>query len=391
MVVVGSSLAPDLRNAALICGVDDGCILREQKNKDIAAIFGTENTESIQAEKIYGSFEDETAKAIYFVPYPHAMEIITPRTLGHVLNWIQQGVPAPNSIPPSNQIWLWRYLGSLIAMVGLVLFFFPLGAILLRTPFFKSLVKPTPEFKGLTGKSWWIGAILTVVIPVGTLFYMATVSSKILPASTLFPMGRISSIMGWTVFGALISIILILVNHYLLKGDRNATAYNYGLTNEDGKIEWRNIGKSFLLAFCLFGIGYIVLVLLYRWLLVDFRIFEVSFRLLTPKRFRTMFPYLIPWMFSYIVLGANLHGLMRPKDGKASFWRELLINIILLAPFYYLWWPLHYGPLYAGSPEWFAGGYMKYWLWAFPPTLTIVAAISTYYTAKQGVFSQALF
>jgi len=384
MVIMGGSLDPALKNAALVCGIDDGCILREQRNKSTAEIFGTENAESIEVGKVYGSFEDGTAKAMYLIRYPHAMTIITAEPVRILLNWVQEAIPAPNPIAPSNQIWLWKYFGALIAMVGFVFLFFPLGAILLRTPFFKTIIKPLPEFKGFTGKSWWLGAVLTVVVPVASLFYMATVSSKILPASNIFPMGRISSIMGWTVFGALVSIILMLINHYALKGDRDATAYNYGLTDENGKIEWCNIGKSFLLAFSLFGIGYAVLVLIYRWLLVDFRVFEVSFRLLTPTRFRIMFPYLIFWIFSYIVLGANLHGLMRPKDGKASFWRELIINIILLAPFYYLWWPLHYAPLYAGNPELFAGGYMKYWLWAFPPTLTIVASISTYYYRKTG-------
>jgi len=384
MVVAGGSLDPALKNAALICGIDDGCILNERKNQSTAEIFGVENAQSIEAGKIYGSFEDGTAKAMYLIPYPHAMTIITNEPLRHIINWIQQAVPAPNPIPASNRIWVWKYIGSLIAMVGLVLFFFPLGALLLCTPFFASLVKPMPESKGLQGKFWWIGAVLTVVIPVVSLFYIATVSSQILPASSVLPMGRINSIMGWTVFSALITVIVMLVNHFVLKGDRNATAYNYGLTSEDGRIEWCNIGKSLLLALCLFGIGYIVLAALYRWLLVDFRIFEVSFRVLTPERFRIMIPYLLFWIPSYIVLNANLMGLMRLKDGKESLWREMLVNVLLLAPFYYLWWPAHYGPLYAGSPEYFAGGYMKYWLWAFPPTLTIVAAISTYFYRKTG-------
>jgi hypothetical protein len=279
---------------------------------------------------------------------------------------------------------LWNFAGSALAMAGFVLFFLPLGAILLQTSFFRSLVKPVPQFKGFTGKSWWIGAILTVLIPVGSLFYMHTVTSKIIPASGFWPMSRVNGIMGWALFVAIVTIILILVNHYVLKGDRNATTNNYGLTDEDGKIEWRNIGKSLLLAFSLFGIGYLVLVLVYRWLLVDFRIFEVQFKLLTPARFRIVLQYLIPWMLAYIVVGANLHGLMRTKDGSKSIGREILVNILLLAPWYYLWWPIYYGPLYAGSPAFFAGGMMHYWLWAFPPTLAIVAAISTYYYHKTG-------
>jgi pimeloyl-ACP methyl ester carboxylesterase len=380
MVNVGSSPNPGSKNFAVILGVDDGT--------PDPALFETDDISTIEAGKTYGSFENGTAKAYYPVPFPHATEIVTTRPLRYALDWIQDAIPAPNPISGSSQIWPWKYIGSMIAMAGLVFFFLPLGSILLRTPFFKSLVQPVPKFKGFTGKSWWIGAILTVVIPVGSLFHLHyLVQTYILPSSALWPMDRPNGIMGWAVITGLISVILMMVNHFVLKGDRNAIAHNYGLTSEDGKIEWCNIGKSFLLAFSLFGIGYYVLVLVYRWLLVDFSVFEVSFRLLTPARFLIVLKYLLPFMFAYIVVGANLHGLMRLKDGSASFWRELLVNIILLAPFYLLWFPIYFGGLYAGGAEWSFGTgriMMKDWLWSFPTMLTIVAVVSTYFYHKTG-------
>jgi hypothetical protein len=382
MVNVGSSPNPGQRNTAIILGVDDG-------KDSLLEIFGTEDVSSVEVGKTYGSFEDGTAKAFYSVPYPHATEIVTPKTLGYGLNWIQQAIPAPNPIPGSNQIWLWYHLGSVITMAGFVFLFLQLGAILLRTPFFKSLVKPVPEFKGSTGLAWWIGAVLTVLIMAGSLFYFHWLFQHyIIPSSKLWPMDRPNGIMGWAVATGLISIIVILLNHFVLKGDRNATAHNYGLTSEDGKVEWLEIGKSLLLAFALFGIGYYVLVLVYRWLLVNFGVFEVAFRLLTPERFWTVLKYLIPWMFAYIALGTNLHGLMRPKDGKAKLGLEILVNVLLLAPWFYLWFPIYFGPLYSGGTAMsFAGGgmiMMKDWLWSFPPTLTIVAVVSTYFYHKTG-------
>ena len=266
--------------------------------------------------------------------------------------------------------------------------FLALGSILLKTPFFKSLVKPVPEFKGNTGLAWWIGAVLTVLIMVGTLFYFHWLfQSYVFPSSNLWLMDRVNGIMGWALATGLISVILILVNHYVLKGDRNATAHNYGVTNENGKIEWLEIGKSLLLAFAVFAIGYYVLVLVYRWLLVNFGVFEVGFRLLTPARFAVVLKYLIPWMIAYVMLGANLHGLMRPRDGKVKLWQEILINVILLAPWFYLWFPIYFGPLFNGGVEMTFGSgmvMMKYWLWSFPPTLTIVAVVSTYFYHKTG-------
>ena len=389
MFVVGSSGAvmdkdvdpTTLKNFAYICGIEDKC---RYDPSAVAPIFGTEDLKSIQAEKIYGSFEDGTARALYYVPYPHATQIITPGPLNHILNWIQQAIPAPNPIPGSNQIYLWRYLGSMIAFVGFVLFLLPLGTILLRTPFFKSLAQPVPEFKGNTGKAWWIGAVLTVLILTGSLFIFVSLATKLIPNSTFWPMGRPNRIMGWALLGSLVTVIIILLNHYVLKGDRNATAHNYGLTSQDGKVEWRNIGKSLLLAFFVFGIGYLVLVLVYRWLLVEFSVFEVAFRLLTPARCLIVLRYLIPWMISYIILGANLHGLMRPKDGKTKLWKEILINVLLLAPWFFLWFPLYFGTFYAGTTHVSSAGRIEDWIWAFPPMLTMVAVISTYYYHKTG-------
>jgi len=390
MFVVGSSspimdkdVDPTaLKNFAYICGIEDKCRFDPSA---VAPIFGKEDLKSIEAEKISGSFEDGTARALYYVPYPHATQISTQGPLRHIIDFIQQAIPAPNPISPSNQVWMWRYIGSMIAMAGFVFFFLPLGAILLRTPFFKSVAQPIPEFKGLTGKSWWIGAILTVLILAGSLFIFVVLTQKLIPSSTFWFMGRPKRIMGWAVLTSLVTIILILVNHYVLKGDRNATAHNYGLTSQDGKVEWRNIGKSLLLAFSLFGIGYYVLVLVYRLLLVDFSVFEVAFRLLTPTRSRIVLQYLIPWMFAYIVLGANLHGLMRPKDGTKSLGREILVNILLLAPWFLLWFPLYFGSFYAGGTGLFASGErIEDWIWSFPSMLTIVAAISTYFYHKTG-------
>lgn len=384
MVNVGSTPNPGARNSAMILGVDDG-----DDEATLGPIFDLIDVTTLESGKIYGSFEDGTAKALYSVPYPHATEIVTPRTLGYGLDWIQQAITAPNPIPGSNQIWWLHHLGSMIAMVGFVILFLALGSILLKTPFFKSLVKPVPEFKGHTGLAWWIGAVLTVVIMAGSLFYFHWLfQHHIISSTKLWPMDRPNGIMGWAVATGLISVILILVNHYLLKGDRNATAYNYGVTNEDGKVEWLEIGKSLLLAFAMFGIGYYVLVLIYRWLLVNFGVFEVAFRLLTPQRFAIVLQYLIPWFIAYIALGTNLHGLMRPKDGKAKLWKEILVNVLLLAPWFYLWFPIYFGPLYNGGVgmTFGSGGMvmMKDWLWSFPPTLTIVAVISTYFYHKTG-------
>ena len=151
MVNVGSTPNPGARNSAIILGVDDG-----DDEATLGPIFDPVDVKTLEIGKVYGSVADGTAKVLYSVPYPHATEIVTPKTLAYGLNWIQDAIPAPNPIPGNSQVWLLFHFGSVFAAVGFVMLFLALGSILLKTPFFKSLVKPVPNSrvtKGLPGGS----------------------------------------------------------------------------------------------------------------------------------------------------------------------------------------------------------------------------------------------
>ena len=205
--------------------------------------------------------------------------------------------------------------------------------------------------------------------------------------------------MGWTVLVAVVTVILLLINHYLLKGDKGATAYNYGLTWKEKLIDWGKIGKSLLLAFCIISATYLLVAIIYNVLQVDLRMWNEGLRLMTLHRVGDVLKYAIPFMLGYIVFAANLHGLLRPKDGSASLGREMLTNILIIAPWYYLWaiwWgPFSYLKTHPGGPP-FAQGFMQHWFWALPPVMLAWTVISTYFYRKTGkvyvgAFVNALF
>ena len=49
--------------------------------------------------------------------------------------WFQRDLQGGNSLPPENQIWIWKEIGNLIALAGMVLLLFPVGALLLKHQF----------------------------------------------------------------------------------------------------------------------------------------------------------------------------------------------------------------------------------------------------------------
>jgi hypothetical protein len=109
-------------------------------------------------------------------------------------------------------------------------------------------------------------------------------------------------------------------------------------------------------------------------------------KLLTPARFVRVLKYAPPFALFFIVLGANLHGFLRAKGGTASVVREILTNVAIVAPWYYVWW-IWVGP----APSYlvnhlvpFDRGALYPFTWAFTPIMAAVAVISTYFYRKTG-------
>jgi pimeloyl-ACP methyl ester carboxylesterase len=372
------------RNASYICDLDDRCMYDESGIKRVAGLYGVEDLTGIKHDTLYGSIEDGTGRVLYYVPTVHNATYISPTSIGYTIDWVQKTVKPPRNIDPSSQIWMWRYVGSGIALVGAIFFMLTLGSLLLQTSFFKPLAGAVPEFKGVTGRNWWIAAVITAIVPPATLFLFHGWTAK---SVALWPYNRITGIMGWAVLVAVVTAILLLINHYLLKGDQGATLYNYGLTWRDKGIDWRNIGKSVLLAVCIMGSAYLLLAMVYDWLKIDFRIWNEGLRLLTHIRVRNVLQYVVPFALAFVVFGTNLHGLLRARGGSASLGREMLTNVVIMAPWYYVW-AIWWGPFSAvrsnpAGPS-FAQGFMKHWFWAFPMVMSAFAVISTYFYRKTG-------
>jgi poly(3-hydroxybutyrate) depolymerase len=374
-----------LRNVAYNCGLDDGCKYRESTMETLAAMFGVDDIASVEGGKMYGSIEDGTARLVNYVNTVHNAEYISPQSIANTIDWVQKTVTPPKSIAPSNQLWIWRYAGSTIALAGAIFFMLMVGSLLLTTSFFKPLAEPLPEFKGPQGSNWWIAAVITAIVAPATLFYFHGMTAK--SVGKLWEYNRITGIMGWTVLVAVVTVVLLLINHFLLKGDKDATAYNYGLTWKEKLVDWGKIGKSVLLAICIIASTYLVVAIVYHTLNVDFRMWNEGLRLLTLRRVGDLLKYVIPFALGYIAFAANLHGLLRVKGGSASLGREMLANILIIAPWYYVWaiWrgPGPYISNNPGGPS-FATGFMVHWFWALPPIMLAWTVISTYFYRKTG-------
>jgi hypothetical protein len=318
-------------------------------------VFGT--TEPIVVERLYGSIADGTARILYQPYEEHAGSTDSRAAIGNAIDWMQRTLEGGSGLAPDRQIWPWKLFGTAAALAGALLFIFPMGALLLRTTYFAPLRQSTPPYKGPKGAGWWIGAFLTTAI--GPLLYLWVWKGMFfggwLPPNTLWPQSFTNIYMVWAVVVAVITIGLILANHFIFNSKHEATAYNYGLTSEDGRLDWGTIGKSILLAVLTLLPIHLVLAFVTGVWKVDFRAWVVALLPMSAVRFQAFLAYLVPFAIYFVPLGILFAGFLRVKNGTASLRREMIANAVVLTLGALVWLLVFYVPLMAGGSQIIAG------------------------------------
>jgi hypothetical protein len=320
-------------------------------------VFGTE--EPIVPDQLYGAVADGTARILYQPFEEHAGSTDSSAAIGNTITWMQMTLEGGSDLTASDQIWGWKLLGTAAALFGAMLFLFPAGALLLQTSFFSPLVQAIPEYKGLKGIGWWIGALITTAV--GPLLYLTVWQNMFfgggwLPANALWPQSFTNIYMVWSVIVGVITILLLLLNHFVFTKKEDATVASYGLASEGQRVDWGKVWKSALLAVSILLPVYLILAFVNATWLVDFRAWVVSLMPMDSARFSAFLGYLIPFAVFFVPQGILFAGFLRVKQGNASLWFEMLVNAVILTLGAAVWLLFLYIPLMAGGPQIIAGG-----------------------------------
>ncbi len=349
----------------------------------ITSTFGT--SVPVEPDKIYGSIANGTARILRLTTDTHCTSLDSFQSIGNAIDWIQMTTKGGNPLQPSNQIWIWKDVGSFSALIAAMLFLFPMGALLLQVPFFKPLAEFTPEFKGLSGKGWWIGAVVTTAVGVIVHHLFFAQSQTIFAVNPIWPQSQTNGYLGTSVAVGVIAVVLALFNHFVFTRKQGATAVNYGLAWQGRGLDWGKIAKSLLMAICMLIPVYLVVLLAMNMFKVDFRLGTMALRVMSIPRFEAFLGYLLPFTFLYFAFTVILHGFMRVKGGNASLKTEMLVTMLLWAVGIWIWYFLQYVPLV------FANGVMDRSMgsvvlraWPLIFLWPAYALLSTYFFRKTG-------
>ena len=344
-----------------------------ERSEKLQTLFGTD--EPVEEGRTYGSLEDGTARRLYTPATTHPGDHLSTTAVGDAVEWMQVTLDGEDELPPGNQIWWLKELGTLASLLGGVLFLFPFGAMVLSDRRFSDLRRPIPESAGVEGRSWYGAVAVAALVPVVTYFPLNLVGQGFVPINWLFPQQVTNGVMVWALGNGLIVAGLVGAWHY--RSDRDSLA-RYGF-DTDG---WRTVARSAVAAATIVG-GFLGTLGAVGYLFgTDFRFWVFAMKLPTPTQFRIALVYLVPLTLFFLALELLLHGQLR--TGDRSFRAALAHNWVAVVAGFVLLLVVQYGVLLTGSPPPVVQPLLAVLAVQFVALLSIVTAVSTYFFRRTG-------
>jgi pimeloyl-ACP methyl ester carboxylesterase len=349
-------------------------------------LFGTR--EAVVVDRLYGEIEAGTARKLHMPAQTHPANHITAAGVAPVINWIQATTTAPHPLPADDQVWQWKELGTLSALLGAMLLLFVVGDLLLSMPPFRSLrARPAPA-AGIEGAGWWVAAGLFMAIPALTLLPLQSAGAAWLPVTALWSQNLTNGIMLWALGNALISLLLLLAWLRLTARGRRAGAASLGLARSAAAPTAARVSAFMHTMPVLLGLGTVAsagaLVALSGWLFTtDFRWWVVAAKPLDGLRSLIFLGYLLPFTLFFVMAGTVLHGQLRGSGPARAGSAEMIRNALLASLGIGLLLLVQYGTLYARGTLAFAG--------ASTPLLTILAIQFALLLPVTGMLSTYFF
>jgi len=374
-------------------------------------------TEPIEADQLYGSFEDDSAFKIAMNITTHPGMPPSNQMVTTLVDWMRNSLKDGNIdehwIPANQHIYVWYdvFMGlALLAALGSVI---PLANLLLSVSFFAKVAQPMPKKYVASPKEWWKMATINALIAAVTYPFLTQFGwfgtfgnwfQKVFPfMNLLHPNG----LYVWMIGNAIIFAILFASWYKKNSKAKKINMYDLGVSfsEEKTKFDWGILGKTFLLGLVLVGWLYLLVSISQALFGVEFRVEYGTLKTFpTSERFVQALLYFIPVLiFMLLNNGLFLFGQARQgeyeTEGKTQliWWLKnvfaslaFLVVLLLLQNLPIMAFNTNYGFDLIGLTSWSdAIGASGEWmmaivLWYLIPLMTILYYFLTWFFRKTG-------
>jgi hypothetical protein len=336
------------------------------------ALFGT--SAAVVPERLYGRIEDGNGRLLYTPVTTHPGDHISRSAIADAVQWF--GKTLKGGKPASDGIWLWKEMGTAIALVGVVALMLGTFALLLQLPLFSRVAEAPRPLRQRRNAGWWALLAATALIPPLSFYPFMYLGALALPASRVFPQSITNQLMAWALLNAAITFLLSL---WLRDSRPRANNHWWGAIS---------------IACVSVAIGYLALMLSDVVFKVDFRFWVVALKLLSARQGGWFFVYLIPFLLFFAVTLSALANLMVWGDSATA---QYTTALAAFAGGFLLFLIAEYAPLFTTGallvPQEALNAILSI---QFVPLLAIVAVIAVYTwrrtnSALPGAFMAGLF
>jgi hypothetical protein len=286
------------------------------QSSKLAAVFGA--TGPVEPGRIYGDIGKGTARVLYTPAVTHPADHFSHEAIGYSLEWFSKTLSGGRPLPPTDQIWLRKELGTLIALIGFVVLLLGAFELLLQQPAFSGLRAPQSVAGGggsaavaEAGSRWWAAFWISALLPALTYYPAFALGNAVLPASRFLPQAFTNQIMLWALINTAITLALLPL-----------------LPNTPGGK--RLIAPSVLIAILTVAIGYLTVWLADVLFKIDLRFWVVALKFPSSTQWLIALLYVVPFtLFFVVALHAQHRNFSRAGAAAAGHYTTMILSLSL--------------------------------------------------------------
>ncbi|MBI5688943.1 MAG: alpha/beta fold hydrolase [Verrucomicrobia bacterium] len=273
--------------------------------------------QEVEMDRWYGDLAARTARVVHNEPLLHPFQPYSTVAMANQLAFFIKVFGLADVPPPGDQVWYWKELLCLVALVAAFLAIVPLARVLLAgVPYFGALVHPVPPAQprpqGVGRLVYWTLFVLGALIACFTYIPMAELSQKLFVAASgreqtwFFPQRMNNAVMLWAVLNSLVGYALFFLTYRFFGRHRGVRPEMWGAATT-GRELWR----SFLLAVAIWLGFFLLLAGVYYFFHVDYRVLFFGARVFQPPVLILLLMYAPMFFLFFLSNSLRVNGAMR--------------------------------------------------------------------------------
>lgn len=290
---------------------------------------GEKKVSEVEMGVYYGDADDRTLRVVHNERVLHPFQPYIVEATANQIEFFERVFEFDSGLALDDQVWYWKELLGLIALIAAMISVIPAGRLLLETSYFKPLVHPVPPaLRKPRGKSkllFWSLFVVGALIACFTYIPMAELSQKLFVAAStrqltwFFPQRMNNAVMLWAVLNGSVGFLVFWLSYRFFGRQHGVKPAMWGVQTSLPEL-WR----TFVLAFILFLFFFATLFLVYYFFHVDYRFLFMGVRTFQPALLVLLAMY-VPFFFIFLLSNSlRINGAMRFENDPE--WKSLLVG-----------------------------------------------------------------